>query len=185
MENYYRVQIEPETRIAPNATVVGDVRLGKDVTVLFNATLRSEHGSRIVVGDRTNIQENCCVHLNFGCTCTVGEGTIVGHGAILHGCTVGDNTLIGMGAIIMDDAVIGNNCMVAAGALIPRGMEVPDGMLAVGSPAKIRRPLTADEIEHIRVDAADYVMTGKELAENGIIYTGSNLPTDLMTIAIR
>lgn len=185
MEDYYQLDIHPEARIAPNATIIGDVRLEKDVTVLFNATLRSEHDARIVIGEGSNIQENCCVHLNYGCTCTVGKGVTVGHGAILHGCTIDDNTLVGMGSIVMDNAHVGKNCIIGAGALVTGGTHIPDNSLVVGSPARVRRMLTDEEVQRNRADAAEYLVTGKELVENGIIYTGATLPTTIMTIAVR
>ena len=185
MEDYYQLKIHPEARIAPNATVVGDVAIGKDATVLFNATLRSERGGRIVVGERTNIQEHCCLHMEYGRTCIVGKGVTVGHGAILHGCTIGDNTLVGMGAIVMNDAVVGKNCLIGAGSLVTNGARIPDGTLVVGSPAKPRRKLTDQEIEANRASAEGYVGDGINLAANGIIYTGADLPADCMTIAVR
>ena len=185
MEDYYRLSIDPEARIAPNATLVGDIALERDVTILFNATLRAEKGGRIVVGEGTNIQEQCCLHIEYGRTLTVGRGTTVGHGAILHGCTIGDNTLVGMGAIVMNDAVVGDNCLIGAGALVPNGMSIPNGTLVVGMPAKLRRMLTDQEIAANRRSAEGYVDDGINLAENGIIFSGANLPATSMTIAIR
>lgn len=185
MEDYYRLKVDPEARIAPNATLAGDISLGPDVTVLFNATLRAEKGGRIVVGAGTNIQEHCCLHIEYGCTLSVGRGTTVGHGAILHGCTIGDNTLVGMGAIVMNDAVVGDNCLIGAGALVPNGMRIPDGTLVMGMPAKQRRMLTDEEIAANRRSAAGYIDDGINLAENGIVFTGANLPADIMTIAMR
>ena len=185
MEDYYQLKIDPEARIAPNATVVGDVTIAKDATVLFGATLRSERGGRVVVGERSNIQELCCLHVEYGCECIVGNGVTVGHGAILHGCTIGDNTLVGMGAIVMNDAVVGKNCLIGAGALVTGGTHIPDGTLVVGSPARPKRALTEEEIEANRESAEGYVGDGINLAENGIVYTGANLPSDCMTIAVR
>lgn len=185
MEDYRQLKIHPEARIAPNATVVGNVVVEKDATILFNATLRSERGGRIVIGAGTNVQEHCCVHLEYGRACTVGAGVTVGHGAILHGCTIGDNTLVGMGAIIMNDAVVGRDCIIGAGALVTSGTRVPDGMLAFGSPAKPRRRLTDEEVAANREHARGYVEDGINLAKNGIVYTGAELPRDVMTIAVR
>lgn len=184
MEDYYQVHIHPQARIAPNATIIGNVSIEKDATVLFNATLRSEHGGRIIVGEGSNIQENCCVHLQSGQTCTVGRGVTVGHGAILHGCTIGDNTLVGMGSIVMDGAVVGKNCLVAAGALVTGNTVVPDNTLVMGAPARPRRTLTPEEIARNQSDAEEYLQVGDDLIKNGIIYSGENLPTNIMTIAI-
>ena len=127
--------------IAEGAVVVGDVTLGKGVSVWYNAVIRGDQGP-IRIGENTNIQECAVLHE----TATIGAGCTIGHGAIVHGCTVGDNTLIGMGAIVLTGARIGNNCLVGAGALVTGKMDVPDGSLVLGNPAKVIRPLTAAEI---------------------------------------
>lgn len=183
--DYYQLKIDPEARIAHNATLIGNVTVEKDAVILFNATLRGDYGSRIVVGARSSVQENACVHLGAHSACLIGSGVTVGHGAIVHGCTIGDNTLVGMGSIVMDGATVGKNCMIGAGALITGGTHIPDGSLVVGSPAKARRLLTEDEIAENRAAADGYVAIGKDLAENGIIYTGATLPTTLMSIALK
>ena len=148
--------IHPSAFIAPNATVMGEVTVGADSSLFFGAVVRSEFVP-IVIGRGTNIQDNCVLHADPGLPMTVGEDVTVGHGAILHSCTVGDNSLIGMGAIVLNGAVIGRNCIVAAGALVPQGMVVPDGSLVMGSPAKVRRELTDQEIEANRQSAEGYV----------------------------
>lgn len=183
--DYRQLEIHPEARIAPNATLIGNVSVDKDAVILFNATLRGDYGSKIVIGEGTSVQENCCVHLGAASDCVIGSGVTVGHGAIVHGCTIGDNTLVGMGSIIMDGANVGSNCIVGAGSLVTSGTQIPDGMLVMGSPAKVRRPLTDDKIAQNRVDAEGYVAIGKDLVENGIIYEGANLPRDIMTIAVK
>ncbi|RDB65112.1 gamma carbonic anhydrase family protein [Eggerthella sinensis] len=183
--DYRQVVIHPQAHIAPNATIVGNVRIEREATILFNATLRGDYASRIVIGARSSVQENCCVHLGASNDCIVGEGVTVGHGAIIHGCTIGDNTLVGMGSIIMDGAVIGKNCIVGAGALVTGGTQIPDGMLVLGAPAKARRPLTDEEIAQNRVDADGYVAIGKDLVENGIAFDGAHLPNDIATIAVK
>ena len=148
--------IHPSAFIAPNATVMGEVTVGADSSLFFGAVVRSEFVP-ITIGRGTNIQDNCVLHADPGLPMTVGEDVTVGHGAILHSCTVGDNSLIGMGAIVLNGAVIGRNCIVAAGALVPQGMVVPDGSLVMGSPAKVRRELTDQEIEANRQSAEGYV----------------------------
>lgn len=112
--DYRQVTVHPESRIAPNATLVGHVEVAKDATILFNATLRGDYGSRIVVGEGSNVQENSCLHLDYNQDCIVGRGVTIGHGAVAHGCTLGDNVLVGMGAVVMNGAVIGANSLVAA-----------------------------------------------------------------------
>ena len=145
--DYRQVTVHPESHIAPNATLVGQVEVAKDATILFNATLRGDYGSRIVVGEGSNVQENSCLLLDFNQDCIVGRGVTIGHGAVVHGCTLGDNVLVGMGAVVMNGAVIGANSLVAAGALVTEGTQVPEGSLVVGVPAKVRRQLTLEEIE--------------------------------------
>ena len=147
--------------IAPNAVVTGEVNLGENVNIWYGAVLRGDSGT-ITIGDHTNIQDNCVLHADPGIPMTIGDDVTVGHGAILHSCTVGDNSLIGMGAIVLNGAVIGANCIVAAGALVPQGMVIPDNSLVIGSPAKVRRSLTDEEIAANRRSAAGYV---KEAAE--------------------
>ena len=146
--------------ICPGAAVTGDVVLGKGVSVWYNAVIRGDDGT-ITVGEDTNIQDCAVLHE----TTTVGRGCTIGHGAIVHGCTVGNNTLIGMGAILLNGARVGRDCIVGAGALVPQGMEIPDGSLAFGSPAKVRRALTAEEIESNRAAAAFYCREAEEYAE--------------------
>ena len=141
----------------PGAAIVGDVTLGKNVNVWYNAVLRGDDGA-IKVGDNTNVQDCAVLHEET----TVGSGCTIGHGAIVHGCTVGDNTLIGMGSIIMDRAVIGSNCIVAAGALVVGGTVVPDGSLVMGSPAKVKRLTTPEEWDSNRRTAEHYVEVAAE-----------------------
>ena len=141
-----------EVLICDGACVVGDVTLGRGVSVWYNAVLRGDKGP-IVVGENTNIQDCAVLHNRT----TVGSGCTLGHGAVVHGCTVGDNTLIGMGAVILDGAKIGNNCIVGAGALVTGKMDAPDGSMVLGSPAKVVRPLTEQEIQGIRESMEEYL----------------------------
>ncbi|MBQ9837525.1 MAG: gamma carbonic anhydrase family protein [Oscillospiraceae bacterium] len=137
-------QIHPSTFVAPNATVLGNVMIGKESGIFFGAVIRSE-SSPITIGDRTNIQDNCILHIDEEFPLVVGNDCTIGHGAILHGCTIGDNTLVGMGAIVLNGAVIGRDCIIGAGALIPQGVAIPDGSLVVGAPGKVRREVTEEE----------------------------------------
>ena len=150
--------------VAANATVRGDVTVGKGSSIFFGAVVRTELVP-ITIGEDTNIQDNCILHTDAGFPLTVGSGCTIGHGAILHGCTVGDNTLIGMGTTVLNGAVIGRDCIVGAGSLVPQGMVIPDGSMAFGSPAKIRRPLTEEEIANNRGTAALYCREAAEYAE--------------------
>lgn len=144
------------TYIAPNATVVGDVLLKENANIWYGAVLRGDHG-RITVGEGTNIQDNAVVHEET----TIGDFCTIGHSAIVHGCTVGDYCLIGMGAIVLDGAVLGKRCMVGAGALVTGKMDAPEGSLILGSPAKVVRPLTEDELASLEKSAADYILHAK------------------------
>ena len=138
--------------VCPGAAIVGDVTLGKNVNVWYNAVLRGDDGA-IKVGDNTNIQDCAVLHEET----TVGSGCTIGHGAIVHGCTVGDNTLIGMGAIVLNGAKIGSDCIVGAGALVTGKMDAPDGSMILGSPAKVVRPLKPEEIEGNRAAMEEYL----------------------------
>jgi carbonic anhydrase/acetyltransferase-like protein (isoleucine patch superfamily) len=150
------MKIDEAAFIAQNATVAGNVTVERGGSVYFGAVIRTE-SEPIVVGEESNIQDNCVLHADPGFPVTVGRGCTVGHGAILHGCTVGDNTLIGMGAIVLNGAKIGKDCLVGAGALVTQGAVIPDGSLVLGSPAGVKRALTPAEIDHNRYSAALYL----------------------------
>ncbi len=147
--------IHPDAYIAPNATVVGNVRIGAGSSVFFGSVLRGDR-EPITIGDDTNIQDNCVLHEEFGHPVSVGSRVTVGHGAILHSCTIGDETLIGMGAIILNGAVIGSHCIVGAGALVTQNTVIPDGSLVYGSPARVKGQLDESAIEDIRQNAGAY-----------------------------
>lgn len=144
-----------QVKIASGAKVIGDVQLADGVSIWYNAVLRAD-SDRICIGKNTNIQDNCVLHVDHGFPCVVGENTIVGHGAILHGCTVGNNCTIGMGAIVLNGAVIEDNCLIAAGALVVQNAHIPAGSLVMGSPGKVRRELSREEIEHQHQSALHY-----------------------------
>ena len=150
--------------VAENATVRGRVTAGAGSSIYFGAVIRSE-AEETVIGPDTNIQDNCVLHTDAGFPIHIGRGCTIGHGAILHGCTLGDNTLVGMGAIVLNGARIGRDCIIGAGALVPQGMDIPDGSLAFGSPAKVRRALTEEEIAANRAAAEFYCREAKEYAE--------------------
>lgn len=173
--DYPEAKVSPKSMIAKNATILGDVTIGDDCTVLFNATLRGDGGGRIVIDDGANVQENCCLHVSHDGLTYVGKGATVGHGAILHGCTIGDGSLVGMGAIVIDGARIGKNCLVGAGALVTGSADIPDGMLVIGSPAKAVRPLNESELAMLTNSAANYVRIGKDLVAQGVLLQGKPL----------
>ncbi len=146
--------------VAPNATVVGDVGLGDEVSIWFGAVLRGDV-ERLTIGRLSNVQDNSVLHSDPGSPLMLGERVTVGHAVILHGCTVGDGALIGMGTTILNDARIGRNCLVGANALITEGKEFADGMLIVGSPARAIRPLTPEELARMATSAGRYAERGK------------------------
>ena len=148
-------QMDPESWVAPNASLIGQVRLAARVGVWYAATLRAE-AELIDIGAGTNIQDGVTVHVDPGFPVRVGAGVSVGHNAVLHGCTIGDGVLIGMGAIVLNAAVVGEGALVAAGALITQGMVVPPRSLVAGVPGKVRRELSDDEVAANRHNSAVY-----------------------------
>lgn len=153
--------IDPEAFIAEGAIVRGDVRIERNASIWYNAVLRGDVDS-ITVGEGSNIQDGCVVHVDRGCPVRIGRNVTVGHGAIVHGCTIGDGALIGMGAIILNGAVIGEGCIVGAGALVTQGKHIPAGMLVVGSPARTVRAVTPEEREHNLANAQLYIEEARE-----------------------
>ena len=147
--------------IAPGAIVLGDVALGEDVGIWYHATVRGDRAP-IKIGNRSNVQDNAVVHVDANYPVNIGENVTIGHGAIIHGCEIGDNSLIGMGAIVMNGAQIGKNCIVGAGALVTQNTIVPDNSLLIGNPAKVKRDVTAEEIEASLRNAAIYVEEARQ-----------------------
>ncbi len=144
--------------LAPGSYLIGDVELGDESSVWFNAVVRGDV-CPIKIGYKTNIQDNAIIHGTFNKANTIiGNQVTIGHSAILHGCQIGDLTLIGMGAIIMDLAKVGSKCIVGAGSLITEGSEFPDGSLILGRPAKLIRPLTEKELQFLPQSAENYML---------------------------
>jgi carbonic anhydrase/acetyltransferase-like protein (isoleucine patch superfamily) len=149
--------------IAGSASVVGRVRLKTDASVWFNAVLRGDN-EWIELGERSQVQDNATLHTDPGFPLVIGDDCVIGHNVILHGCRIGSNSLIGMGAVLLNGARIGRNCLVGAGALVTEGKEFPDNSLIVGAPARALRSLD-DEAAHAITDAADvYVRRWKHYA---------------------
>ncbi|RUX04234.1 gamma carbonic anhydrase family protein [Mesorhizobium sp. M8A.F.Ca.ET.059.01.1.1] len=146
--------------IAPDATLIGDVRIGRNAGFWFGVVIRGDN-EPIVIGADTNVQEHTVMHTDPGFPLTIGEGCTIGHRAMLHGCTIGDNSLIGMGAIVLNGARIGKNSLVGAGALVTEGKEFQDNSLIVGSPAKAIRVLDDAAVERLRGSAAHYVANAR------------------------
>jgi carbonic anhydrase/acetyltransferase-like protein (isoleucine patch superfamily) len=146
--------------IAPDATLIGDIRIGRNAGFWFGVVIRGDN-EPITIGADTNVQEHTVMHTDPGFPLTIGEGCTIGHRALLHGCSIGDNSLIGMGAIVLNGARIGRNSLVGAGALVTENKVFPDNSLIVGSPAKVIRVLDEAAIERLRGSAAHYVANAK------------------------
>lgn len=153
----FKPSLGTDVFVADGAKIVGDVQIGAESSIWFNAVLRGDVAP-IRIGKKTNIQDNAVVHGTWNkAAATLGDGVTVGHTAILHGCTIGDNCLIGMGAIIMDHAKVGKNSIVGAGSLVTEGSEFPEGSLILGRPAKAVRPLKQEELDFLPKSAANYM----------------------------
>lgn len=148
--------IAPTAWIAPNATIVADVHIGEGSSVWFGAVVRGDV-FHVRIGRDTNVQDNAVIHVTTGKHPTlVGDGVTIGHSVTLHGCTVEDRALIGIGSIVMDQAVVGEEAMIGAGSLVTPGTVIPPRMLAVGSPCRVKRPLTPDELQFLRYSGPHY-----------------------------
>ncbi|MGE5431218.1 MAG: transferase hexapeptide repeat family protein [Syntrophomonadaceae bacterium] len=141
----YRPVIHESAFIHPNASVTGNVIIGRDVYVGPGAAIRGDFGE-IIIEDGCNVQENCVIHMFPGVTVILHESAHIGHGAVLHGCVIGRNTLIGMNSVIMDNAAVGDECVIGALTLVPADMKIPNRKVAVGSPAKIIKDVTDEMI---------------------------------------
>lgn len=151
-----RPVLHPTAWVAPGATVIGNAELQAESSVWFGAVIRADN-DRIVIGERTNIQDGAVLHIDEGVPLFIGADVTIGHHAMLHGCNIGDGSLIGIKAVVMNRAVIGRDCLIGANALIPEGRVIPDRSLVVGSPGRIVRELSDDEVAALRSGAAQYV----------------------------
>ena len=154
-------EVHPEAWVASNATIIGKVKLEKDSSIWFNAVLRGDI-EPIIIGENSNIQDGSVLHTDPGYPLTVGKGVTVGHMVMLHGCQISDDTLIGIGSIILNNAKIGKNCIVGANTLITENKIIPDNSLVVGSPGRILRKVTDEEIKAILENGKHYVDISKK-----------------------
>lgn len=150
--------IDKTAFVADSADIIGNVEIQKNANIWYNVVIRGDENS-IIIGENTNIQDGSVVHICSDAPTIVGKNVTVGHKALIHGCQIGDNTLIGMGAIVLDGAKIGGSTLLAAGSLVPPGKEIPSGVLAMGSPAKVIRELSEEEKENLIKSALKYVET--------------------------
>ena len=160
-----KIQNSGDNWVAPNATIIGDVKLEKNTSIWFNATLRGDI-ENIYVGEGSNIQDGSVLHTDPGYPLKIGKNVTVGHMVMLHGCTIGDNSLIGIGAVILNNAKIGNNCVIGAKSLITENKEIPDNSLVVGSPGRVIRKLTEDEIKAVKENAIRYQENWKKYSKS-------------------
>lgn len=150
--------------VADSARVIGHVDLGDDVSIWFGAILRGDT-EPLVIGDRSNVQDGAIVHADRGFPVVLGRDVTVGHQAVLHGCTVGDGSLIGIQAVVLNGAKIGRHCLVGAGALVTEGKDFPDGSMILGSPAKVVRSLTPEQVAGLERSAAHYVENARRFRD--------------------
>ncbi len=150
-----RVVCEGEHFIAPSAAVIGSVVLGHNASIWFNAVIRGDHDT-ITIGEGSQIQDGCVLHADPGIPVRIERDVSVGHMAMLHGCTIGEGSLIGIRSVILNHARIGKHCLIGAGSLVPERKVIPDGVLALGAPARVVRELNDQEIAALRQNALDY-----------------------------
>lgn len=153
-------QIDPDVFIAPNAVVLGDVTLKRLASVWYGVVIRGET-ERIVVGERSNVQDGCVLHADPGFPCIIGRGVTVGHRAVVHGATIHDDVIVGMGAIVLNGAVIETGCVIGAGAVVLEGAHVPAGSLVLGNPGKVAREVSQQQRQLIHLSAESYVQKGQ------------------------
>lgn len=158
------VQYDKSVYLAPGCHVMGKVILEKDVSIWFNVVIRGDC-DQIIIKQGSNIQDGCILHTDDGYPLQIGEGVTVGHKVMLHGCIVGDNSLIGINSVVLNGAQIGKNCVVGANSLITENMRVPDNSLVMGSPAKVVKVLSTDQIELLTKSAEHYVNNAQIFAE--------------------
>ena len=163
---FQRDLIHPSVFLAEGVVIRGDVTIGEQSSVWFNAVLRGDCET-IRIGRRSNVQDACVLHADPGFPCVLGDEVTLGHGAIVHGAELDDGVMIGMRAVVMNGAKIGSGSIIGVGAVVTEGSEIPPGSLVVGLPAKVKRELTAEEVNYIRHAAEHYVEQAQRYAKRG------------------
>ncbi|MCH8317589.1 MAG: gamma carbonic anhydrase family protein [Bacteroidetes bacterium] len=161
MQIYTKIQKGKEVFIAPNATVIGDVAIGDNSSVWFGAVIRGDN-DKISIGKKTNVQDMVVIHVDEGVPATIGDNVTIGHGAIIHGASIGDNSLIGIKATVLNHAEVGKFCVIGAHTLVTERMKIPDYSLVLGTPAKIVKKLSPEQIQKLKKNAEAYVQLGKK-----------------------
>ena len=154
--NNLKPKVDDSVKLFKGSHVVGDVTIGENSSVWYNAVIRGDRGP-IIIGKNSNVQDNCVIHCSDTLTTALGDYVSVGHGAIIHGCQIGENVIIGMNATILNDAIIGNDSIIGAGSVVTEGKEFPDRSLIIGTPGKLIRELTDEEVEKLKLNALVYV----------------------------
>lgn len=160
-----RLKLAEHCWIAPTANVIGDVTLENESSIWFNAVLRGDI-ENITVGEGSNVQDNCVLHTDNGIPLKVGSYVTIGHLVMLHGCTIGDNSLIGISATVLNSAVVGKNCIIGANSLVPERKVIPDNSLVMGSPGKVVRQVSEEEVKSIKENANRYIRNWKNYQQN-------------------
>ena len=160
-----RVETDPDSWVAPNAVLIGKVKLEAGASVWFNAVLRGDN-ELIHIGENSNVQDGTVMHTDMGSPLEIGKGVTIGHNVMLHGCSVDDYSLIGINAVILNGAKIGKNCIIGANSLIGEGKVIPDGSLVMGSPGKVVRELTDIQKKMLEASAAHYVSNARRYARD-------------------
>lgn len=156
--------IDDSVFVAPGAYLIGDVQIGKDSTVWFNAVLRADDGP-IIIGERCSIQDNSTIHLYEGFPVVIEDDVTIGHNVILHGCKVGKKSIIGMGSTLLDNVEVGEECIIGANTLLAGGIKIPPRSLVLGSPGKVVRELSDKDLQMLQMSSEHYVQKGKEFRE--------------------
>ena len=156
---------EGKNWIASNAIIIGDIVIKNDASIWFNVVLRGDI-EKIEVGEGSNIQDGSVLHTDPGYPLTIGKGVTVGHMVMLHGCTIGDDTLIGIGSTILNNSKVGKNCIIGANTLVTENKIIPDNSLVLGSPGKVIRQVTQEEIDHIKENAKEYIQNWKKYSKS-------------------
>ncbi|WP_251197221.1 gamma carbonic anhydrase family protein [Anaerotardibacter muris] len=182
--NLHGVKLDPTCYLAPNCTLLGDVTIGAKSSVFPGVVIRADRAP-VTIGVNSNIQDNATIHVDYDAPCIIGDNVSIGHNAVIHAATIGDNCIIGMNSAILDGTVVGRECTVGAGAVVPKGMIIPDGSLVLGVPAKIKGPASEAQRAHGQVSADGYTEHAQDLAKQGFFYTGATVPEDSPTIFIE
>ena len=149
-------QCDPDSWVADNAVVIGNIVMKRGASVWFGATLRGDNDP-ITIGENSNVQDGSVLHTDVGQPLDIGANCTIGHMVMLHGCTIGDGSLVGIGSVVLNGAVIGKNCLIGAGSLIPEGRVIPDNSLVMGQPGKVVRELSPEQAARVALGAAHYV----------------------------